>query len=275
MFTVKLHYNHGMQRGFSLVELSIVLVILGLLTGGILAGQSLIRAAELRAVSTEFGRYQAAGQAFRDKYFAIPGDMSNATRFWGRLNNNAWCVTNSSAAVATPGTCDGNGNGFVNSGTNASEASEEFMFWQQLALAGLIEGSYSGIAGSGAYHDATIGTNVPKSRISSGGWSMHAYDNTGGALNWPFLLNMGNSLVVGAKVSAAVPRGYTRGPIFTPGEAWNIDVKMDDGKPGYGKVVHDYLWSSCTTAAAQTDNTADYKLTSTTLDCSIRFRDVY
>lgn len=58
------------KRGFSLVELSIVLVILGLLTGGILAGQSLIRAAELRAVSTEYSRYATAVQSFRDKYFA-------------------------------------------------------------------------------------------------------------------------------------------------------------------------------------------------------------
>ena len=49
-----------MRQGFSLVELSIVLVILGLLTGGILAGQSLIRAAELRAVTTEYQRYTAA-----------------------------------------------------------------------------------------------------------------------------------------------------------------------------------------------------------------------
>ena len=62
------------QPGFSLVELSIVLVILGLLTGGILAGQSLIRAAELRSISTDYSRYIAAVQAFRDKYFALPGD---------------------------------------------------------------------------------------------------------------------------------------------------------------------------------------------------------
>lgn len=67
-----------MTRGFSLVELSIVLVILGLLTGGILAGQSLIRAAELRSVTTEYGRWVTAMHSFRDKYMAIPGDMRDA-----------------------------------------------------------------------------------------------------------------------------------------------------------------------------------------------------
>lgn len=67
------------RNAFSLVELSIVLVILGLLVGGILAGQSLIRASELRAVTSEQARIVTAIQAFRDKYFALPGDMRNAS----------------------------------------------------------------------------------------------------------------------------------------------------------------------------------------------------
>jgi len=71
------------SSGFSLVELSIVLVILGLLTGGILGGQALIRAAELRAVTTEYDRWVTATRTFQDKYFALPGDMTNATAFWG------------------------------------------------------------------------------------------------------------------------------------------------------------------------------------------------
>ncbi|MGB1540395.1 MAG: prepilin-type N-terminal cleavage/methylation domain-containing protein, partial [Rickettsiales bacterium] len=66
------------KAGFSLVELSIVLVILGLLTGGILGGQSLIRAAELRSVSKEYEKYQTAINIFKDKYFALPGDFNNA-----------------------------------------------------------------------------------------------------------------------------------------------------------------------------------------------------
>jgi prepilin-type N-terminal cleavage/methylation domain-containing protein len=71
------------QSAFSLVELSIVLVILGLLVGGVLMGQSLIRAAELRRVVTDYNKYTTAVQSFRDKYFALPGDMTNAQNFWG------------------------------------------------------------------------------------------------------------------------------------------------------------------------------------------------
>lgn len=102
-----------MDRGFSLVELSIVLVILGLLTGGILAGQSLIRAAELRSVITTTDRYQAAVYSFRDKYFALPGDMRNATSFWGDQATGPSACADAGITDGTPGTCNGNGDGLI------------------------------------------------------------------------------------------------------------------------------------------------------------------
>jgi len=71
-----------MKNGFSLVELSIVLVIVGLLVGGVLTGKSLIRAADLRSVSTDYEGYRTATSAFRDKYFGLPGDITNASSFW-------------------------------------------------------------------------------------------------------------------------------------------------------------------------------------------------
>src|SRR6187399_2125428 len=105
-----IRYNAPM-RGFSLVELSIVLVILGLLTGGILAGQSLIRAAELRAVSTEYSKFVTAGRSFRDKYFALPGDMANATSFWGTAVTCPGKVTADARTDAR--TCNGDGTGQI------------------------------------------------------------------------------------------------------------------------------------------------------------------
>jgi prepilin-type N-terminal cleavage/methylation domain-containing protein len=72
-----------MRHGLSMVELSIVLFIFGLLTGSILDGQSLIKAAEPRSLRTDISLYQSALFAFRDKYMALPGDMTNATSFWG------------------------------------------------------------------------------------------------------------------------------------------------------------------------------------------------
>lgn len=130
------------KKAFSLVELSIVLVILGLLTGGILAGQSLIRAAELRSITSDFSRYLTATQTFRDKYMAIPGDMNNAVSFWNRQINQAWCLPTSGATVTTPGTCNGDGDGVIEFAGAASQSSEFAQFWRQLAFAGLVEGDY-------------------------------------------------------------------------------------------------------------------------------------
>lgn len=157
-----------MRAAFSLVELSIVLVILGLLTGGILGGQSLIRAAELRAVSTEYSRYATAMSSFRDKYFAVPGDMSNATQFWGTA---AACPGTNATPSTTQATCDGNSSGGVDILTPASN--EVFRFWQHLANAGLVEGSYSGVSNNAtaATADARLSWNVPPSKLSNGGWS--------------------------------------------------------------------------------------------------------
>lgn len=132
-----------MRHGFSLVELSIVLVILGLLTGGILAGQSLIRASELRAVSTQLQKFAAAHYSFQDKYFAIPGDMRNAVTFWGAADGSTGetvaCLTVDSLTLSDPKqTCNGDGNGRIETTGTSDEIRR---YWQHLANAGLIEGS--------------------------------------------------------------------------------------------------------------------------------------
>ena len=250
-----------MNRGFSLVELSIVLVILGLLTGGILAGQSLIRAAELRAVTSEYQRYMTAVQTFRDKYFALPGDMANATRFWG--DDNAACAD---AAVpnGSPGTCNGNGSGQLSNSAGANTTGELFQFWKQLALAGLIEGSYTGLSGSGGGQHSILGTNVPPSRLGNAGWSAYFSANFAGNAEW-FAYDYQNMLVIGSANATDIP--YS--PVFKPEEAWNIDTKMDDGKPGQGKVMA--LWNNCTDAAGFTALTANYALTTTSNVCRLVF----
>ena len=124
------------NNGFSLVELSIVLVIIGLLTGGILSGQSLIRAAELRSVTTEYAQFNTATMTFRDKYLAVPGDMKNATKFWGKLT--AYCNADAGTASAT-GTCSGDGDGLMELGAGALQKGENLMAWNQLALQGLFQ----------------------------------------------------------------------------------------------------------------------------------------
>lgn len=256
------------QSAFSLVELSIVLVILGLLIGGVLSGRSLIRAAELRSVSSEYSKYMASIQAFRDKYFAYPGDMNSATRFWGRLNSNADCVTNSSASVASPGACDGDGDGIMDSAGAASQAGETEQFWLHLAHAGLIEGTYTGLAGSGGYAHCPIGTSCPASKLAGAGWGIRYLGNYAGNAA-AFSGNYGNFFDYGAGVSTQ----STYGAALNPSEVWNVDMKIDDGVPGTGKLIV-YNWPSCTNAASLSDTSTTYKLTSSSIVCSLSFLQI-
>lgn len=253
-----------MRYGFSLVELSIVLVILGLLTGGILAGQSLIRAAELRSVSTEYARYTTSINTFRDKYFALPGDMSNATKFWG--DDNAACP-DAAVVDGTPGTCNGNGNGIMNQAAAINATGEIFQFWKQLALAGIIEGSYSGLAGPGTTFPGlhgVIGTNIPASKLSSAGWGIMNLSNHAGDATSP-AYDYGNNYVFGRASSIYLPSVAA----LTAPEAWNIDTKVDDGLPVSGRFIALY-WGACTTGTLATDRAALYRLDASGAVCSFR-----
>lgn len=269
-----------MHKGFSLVELSIVLVILGLLTGGILAGQSLIRASELRAATSEYQRYAAATHTFRDKYFGLPGDFRDATRFWNRASTGSDCTSNHGlAAAGSPGACDGNGNGNILQPTAASESGEIFQFWRHLSLAGMVEGNYDGIAGSGSNWHAVIDRNVPRSKLSNTGWSIWYTAAASGDTSL-FNGDYGNCLLLGG----ATTSGGTSGNIIKPEEAWNIDTKMDDGKPAIGKITVRHR-PNCTLAAdgsAITTGAADaakldatYNVASATSGCALVFRQIF
>ncbi len=260
-----------MHRGFSLVELSIVLVILGLLVGGILAGRSLIRASELRAVTTEFDRYRTATLAFKDKYFALPGDFPHATRVWGRLQNHSTCPTNSSAAVVASGVCDGNGDGQIDGWSGAPNYSAGgFQFWRQLAKAGLIEGEYTGIAGTAAGHDHLLGTNHPASKLANSGWSAQYITSDG----YLYSTQYGNVLRFGGVIAGTAPYGQ----VLRPEELWNIDTKIDDGRPAYGRLIAIY-WNICGVAddgtTTQGDLDASYNLDDNRLLCAAVFRNIF
>ena len=99
-----------MQRGFTLVELSIVLVIVGLLMGGVLVGRDLVRKAQLRTVLTDLEEVQSATRLFSEQYNALPGDIPNATDYWPSAGGDGMVSgTCASAASNDTATCNGNG----------------------------------------------------------------------------------------------------------------------------------------------------------------------
>jgi prepilin-type N-terminal cleavage/methylation domain-containing protein len=254
------------RRGFSLVELSIVLVILGLLTGGILTGQSLIKAAELRAITTEFAEYKTAVNIFQGKYFALPGDMTNATSFWG--DNTTHCSDGS--PDGNPGTCNGNGDGRIDDEAGAAgEESEGVLLWQHLANAGLIQGEYTGLtspAATDGHTGGVVGESLPASRYAGGCYSIDNDVSGGGAdfgLEFPDnLLQFGEHTTWGQDCD---------GELLVPQDAWNVDKKIDDGKPGRGSIIARNWDMECAAATGNTDFDADYNYAEDSVECSLYF----
>ena len=245
------------RRAFTLLELSIVLVIIGLLIGGIFVGQSLIHTAQLNAVISEFNRYQTAVQNFKQQYMALPGDMTNATSFWGSAGGTGADATCMNTVSTTAATCNGNGDGLID--MSVATWDESARFWQHLANAKMIEGSYTGVFG--ATH--VTGVNVPASKYGN---------NTAWFVQYASILTPGGAAIfatdygTGDVFSTAPDSAYT----LTPKDAWSIDKKIDDGKPGLGNVILQN-WPVCSNAASTNDLTAIYKLTTATASCGLIF----
>ncbi len=243
------------RHAFSLVELSIVLVILGLITGGVLAGQSLIRAAEIRKVVSDIGKYQEAYSNFKTKYQSVPGDMPDATANWGIRAGTGSDATCFNTTGSFTGTCNGNGDNRVDWEV---QYFERFLFWQHLSLAGLIEDKFTGASEAPLPNTLKVGTNVPKSTIMSGASYGIGY------LSGP-ISGDANNFDGPYNVSAL----YTY--YSTPEELWSIDTKIDDGKPATG-MIQTYKLSSpwapnCATTNANA--TAEYNVTNKTNTCMV------
>lgn len=253
-----------MQRyAFSLVELAIVLVILGLLAGGIMAGQSLIHAAELRSVSADLVRYRTSFAAFRDRYLGLPGDLANAEAFWGQqAPGNPACRDTASTDTLT---CNGDGNGLIEQSTPRSR--EIFRAWQQLANAGLIEGSYTGVNQSGGGWSATLGINVPMSRLQGCGFSVMTTAFTTGHFTAIFIPRGSNYVIFGANNTS---NALTWNPCLSGSEAWNIDTKLDDGLPGAGSLTSDMNSGQPNCSTSDATNAA-YVLNSAGASCSLNY----
>ena len=135
--------KYSKQKGFTLVEIAIVMVIIGLLLGAVLKGQNLINSARVRSMADQNSSVQAAYYGFIDRYRAVPGDMVAAR---------------AQAAIGTnnlPTAIGGNGNGNLSgTGTTPENYPEASALWTHLSAANFIVGSYEGNSTSDASYVA-------------------------------------------------------------------------------------------------------------------------
>ncbi len=146
-------YKRSSQSGFTLVEIAIVLVIIGLLLGGILKGQEMITQARIKNVINDFNGVTAAVNSYNDRYKALPGDDLNTIARWG-----ANAFGGDGNGVFCTGAC-----GFTPPGYNTAPAApsatspEVGLFWLHLRLAGFVQGPTSGISSTAQPTNAANG----------------------------------------------------------------------------------------------------------------------
>ena len=271
-----LQYGDRLSRksrsGFTLVELAIVLVIIGLLVGGIFVGTALIRESQLKAVVSEVSKYRQAMNAFHEEYHGLPGDIPNATKFWGVAGGDGTGLDQAcyDAVGVGTATCNGNNDGVIvnNPSSPSAGVREDLRAWQHLYNAGLIESKVSGTHTGSARtcgFCTDLGVNIPKSKLTGAGYSLLYIGTTSWHIQW-YDASYGNALFFGAQAN------YTSGGILKGDEAALVDSKMDDGSPSGGKVLawKNGITPGCTTS--DVDATAAYNGTNTNPVCALIFK---
>jgi prepilin-type N-terminal cleavage/methylation domain-containing protein len=215
------------QKGVTLVELSIAILIIGILLAGTLGGMNLAKSAKLRKVATELTFYHKAIKQFEEEYSYLPGDFPKATAFWSTATN------------------DGNGNTLIDWDAAITPKQEDLFVWEHLTLSDIIPGTYTGNMQTGTTVRYGLNTNAPNSQAYTN--VIFAFYNETTAL----YNTLGHQILMSALDSDGRPL-----PGFLAAkDAYSIDKKMDDGKANYGRLY--------TSAASGCIASSDYDLDDT------------
>lgn len=208
--------NHS---GFTLVELSIVLVIIGFLAAGILVGRDLINAAEIRGTISQIEQYKTAVNTFRSKYNCLPGDCAQASQYeLGGIN--------------------GNGNGFLDSCINCNNGvtvQETVYFWEHLFNANLISENRV------TYASISPGSSLPpfiapKAKMANAVFVpvINTFEYNRGPAYWAIAKDKAGGCYVVPNVGQDI---ICPSNALTALLAYGLDSKVDDGLPTTGTTI--------------------------------------
>ena len=225
------------ERGFTLIDTAVVVVILGCLMSGVLKAQELIQSARVRALIAQQQDIKAAYYAFYDRYKALPGDYSAASTNIncgatacldgdgdGRINSSAGGSANGNNGGANGNHGNGNngnGNGnYTNNGNNGNHGgggqsgvvNEALLAWAHLSAAGFLKGNFALASASVSVPDDS---NSPK--------------NPYGAY-----LQIGFDSACGSNTNPVSSHNIKTGNLIPVALLAEIDRKVDDGCPGSG-----------------------------------------
>lgn len=247
-----------MNKAFTLVELAIVIVIIGLLVGGVLQGKELITQAKIRSQIKQLQEYDTALVTFKGKYNAIPGDI---------LGSKAAQFGLTYVASGYPYCNDGDGilRDYQNNFPIRSVWCEPLNFFSNLSEAKLLKATFTRIGNQYA-----VGLQFPTTKLGDGGF---AYSTMPDGSIYAFLgLNRKDD---STSANLHFLSDMSAQPIFNAEESSSIDEKLDDGNPLKGKVqAVTYLLAPDTTSNSCITNTTSqqYNITDTALRCRLVVR---
>jgi prepilin-type N-terminal cleavage/methylation domain-containing protein len=249
------------KAAFTLVELAIVIVIIGLLVGGVLQGQELIKQAKLRSFYAEHTGYMAGISTFYAKYNSLPGDTKDGFKFFGGDD----CLD--IAIGYTNMGCNGNGN-------KVYELDREgLLFWKHLSKAKIIKGYYTGATtGEVGTNECCVkaGVNSPASKLTNGAYwlrvtNVAAYGDSNIPTPARTYVSSVNHFRYGLVKVGNSTNNWPAFEIMSQMDAFEFDLKFDDGKAASGNIIglNGSEFNNCWDGT-----TYEYRTSATTGGCS-------